>query len=309
MESLTTYLNSVSSSIFTEAKADCIATNIVNVVFGGKEKCGSDESAFDCYEGNCQTTISQTAFSDCSIDAESYSTVAATLNSQISTVLTQFAKQLEDADSEWLSTALSLNIGSINTSAELVSTITNEISLQDSLTCSVISSAANESNVVFCGKYTGSIEINQNATAQAIASCMNTAILNAFVTNTTLQQIDQQTDSDLSASTAGLSWWVWLIVGIVVIVVIIIIAVVVSKSGKKPPPPAPQAQPSIIMAPRSTAPPSRPTGPPTIPPTAATPVAQPPQSGALLPATTAPASPVAPAPAPTAAAPSPPPAK
>ena len=259
MSSFTDYCNTVALTAYTEVKVKCNAGNYLNLQTGGAAQCGTDASAFKCVT-DCPFTVTQIANSICSATGVSETELQSEIVRDLDTTLQGFVDTKSDVTSEWLQTAINVNSVNIQTTEQLIEKIETVVSSNSTLICDGQVNAANQSIVMLCGTHSGPINFTQNASAQMVANCVNSAVLNAFEQDTDLKKLSEETDAALNTKGGGLgflgSWWFWLIIGIVVIVVVVVIILLTKK--KKQPQQA--AGPTVIYS-KPTTPPPRPPQP------------------------------------------------
>lgn len=268
MASFTEFCNETTQETHANVKVRCQSTNAVSLLTGGAAYCGSDASAFECIQFPCNIDIQQSASSICSADGQTTAELSSDISRNLKETMDGFVSTLSETQKRMFQATFDATKTSIDSFEQMTTKISTVVSQKSTSLCEGQAQAINESKIALCGKYAGSISINQNATTQFVASCINSAVLNAFETDTELKEFANELDSQSKVKGGGIPIWVWLIIaGVVVVVVIILVMILRPKAPPTTVPYQPPASPVIMMP--GQAPPRPPTSAPLPPPTSA----------------------------------------
>lgn len=271
MKEFTEYCNHTALTSYTSVKLNCLSRNAVNLTTGGASQCGTDASAFKCVQPPCTIDILQMAATVCDPNGESTSELSSQVSHDIETVMQGFVSQLSDTETAAFQLNFNATKTNIHSFQDLETKISNDIQESTTLICGGQAEAANDAHILLCGAYSGAVTINQNAATQMVASCINSAVLNAVETDTELSTFFQEMDSQQKLKVKGIfsSAWFWIIIAVVVIVIIVVLVLVFKPKKQQQPGGAP-----VIVVPKS--PPTLPTAPP-VPTSALVPASTPAQ--------------------------------
>lgn len=222
--SVNNIINQSVTNVYNKASQDCTTINVLNASFGAAT------SGQTCPVSviNSRINFRQNASTTCNLTSLN----RADLRTQFATELKQRLEQLAEADLKnkqgFLSTAISIQENNLNSVVELINNVTNTITQDVTNLCTSVVQASNQGNLIFCGFYKDTtIDVAQNATAQAMASCVNEALAKTQIGNSTIADIVQRTDAKLASQQEGIGsiFWIFILIigGVFVLGIIVFV--------------------------------------------------------------------------------------
>lgn len=219
-------INNISFSSITQQvtqnRINCAATNTANLIFGGNA-CGTAG-----FTSNVPININQTATASCPLQSTAVQQTTTNIANQLSNSLQQLASQQNSAVQQWLALAVSVQQSGYTSTGEILNAITQSLQTTSNNTCSAQLVANNTLSTVVCGTFNaGSINVNQDATALGVASCVNKMLSDVISSNTALNSLFQKTDQLASAQQqgvgslfGGLSSILYVVIAIIVLLIV-----------------------------------------------------------------------------------------
>lgn len=212
ISSVNNIINQSATSVYNQASQQCSAINLLTANFGSSP----DGQTCPVTVINSRINFRQGASVTCNLDSVNH----ADLNTQFTNEVQQQLQQLASTDIQnkqgFLSTAISIQENNLSSEQQLINAITNTLSQNITNLCTTVNQASNQGNLVFCGVYQDTtIDVAQNATIQAITSCVNEAIVKVQVGNTTIADIIQRTDNKLASEQQGVGSLLWIIIAVI----------------------------------------------------------------------------------------------
>lgn len=214
---VTDIVNEVCTKVTNDSLAECVSTNVF------KEYISPPP---DCVLSGVTINIGQSAKSFCTLDSVANTKITQEIATELKEKLDQLIKTEVQNKQGFLATGLSIQITDTEVQQQILDSITNRITQDIRNGCKSVSRAWNQGELAIYGCFKDTtIEVQQNATSQALASCIMETIATTAVGNQTLAQIVQEADTKLASEQQGLSsvlWIILLIVGALLILGIII---------------------------------------------------------------------------------------
>lgn len=214
---VTDIVNEVCTKVANDSLATCEAVN----VFGG-----IISPPPGCVLSGVTVNIEQTAKSMCSLDSVANTKITQEIATELKEKLDQLIKTEVQNKQSFLATGLSIQITDTEVQQQILDSITNRITQDIKNGCKAVSEAWNRGELAIYGCFKDTtIQVRQNATAEALTNCVMETIATTAVGNQTLAQIVQEADTKLASEQQGLSsvlWIILLIVGALLILGIII---------------------------------------------------------------------------------------
>jgi hypothetical protein len=212
ISSVNNIINQSATAVYNQASQQCSAINVLNANFGAAPSGQTCPVSVT----NSRINFRQNASTTCNLTSLN----RADLNTQFTNEVQQRLQQLANADIKnkqgFLSTAVSIQENNLTSEQQLINAITNTISQNVTNLCTSVSQASNQGNLIFCGIYQDTtIDVAQNATIQAMVSCVNEALAKTQVGNTTIADIIQRTDAKLASQQEGIGSVLWIILLII----------------------------------------------------------------------------------------------
>lgn len=217
-------INSATVSIINKAKADgtltCVSGNHVNQNFG----VNCPPPGFQVI-GNFDQNIMLNASTDCTLSADAISKVQDNVKTYLQQAFQQVAQNETKSIQEFLAASASFQLANINNISDLENYVNTKLGDITEVDCTNISQSGNTVNISYCGTYgSWSQDLQENATTLAAAGCLTNAAYSALLSDSAFQHAVQDADNKLYSDQKGiaslLSFWVWIIVGIIAVLVL-----------------------------------------------------------------------------------------
>ena len=221
----TEYLNTNITQITNNARANCVAGNILTLNIGGPN-CPS--AATLPFEG-IDLGIDQRALANCQLNAQFVSQLNTQIENQIENIVKNFIEQDLKNNQGFFALAFSGQANIAESTTQVSNRIANYVKSNIDTFCGATSIATNEQTINLCQPVLYSkIRLNQDASATAYVNCVSNTIVDAFIKDGALNELASKATQTAASKQEGLgSILIYIIIAAAIIAVIAIIGLII----------------------------------------------------------------------------------
>ena len=223
LTAFTEHLNTNITQINNTVSANCVSGNILTLNIGGA-KC-----PYNPVLENVNIKSWQEAKADCELNAEFVSQINIKIENQIENIVKSFIEQDLKNNQGFFALAFSGQTNIATQTQDVSNRIANYVKNNIDTFCGASAIATNEQTINICAQLINStINPTQNATATAYVNCVSNTVIEAFIKDSTLNDLATKASQKSDSKQEGFgSILIYLIIAAAIIAVIAVIGFII----------------------------------------------------------------------------------